>query len=402
MNLKMANETNEKTNIQVTEMNNITDETENKKTDAERIMDADDAAIDTAIKQFDRVNARVAVKPWNVAGKSDALVGPGTSAMTPGAMQMSATVKLHSRLSINLFRGRKGDPANNVRPIIGLARFARQAAMVWSAASLDDPFADQTFVDIEQAYEVAKTTITGKMESMKRLLDGLDDFEITLQASVQPVNLELNFFSPWGFRGATLLNQFDKLVRMALTARHLGIFTEGDWESIIHESQRAMRHMFVEVDSWVATGVKRIDMRTDSKLAKRAKQKYVELKKSYFMVDDAVMSGKYRATLSPVNRILETYLADTGKENHTLVMGTTRAGKSRHTSLVNAQESAVIEVDGTVEIAVDESEKKRIDATHTVMKANRAAKKPTFGFVIPTSGVKAASGAGRADVERGE
>src|SRR4051812_9711017 len=204
--------------------------------------DIDNAMSDLAVKQNDRVNARVAVKSWNIPGNADALVGPGTAGMTPGNMQMSAVVKLHSRLSINLFRGRKGEPATNTRPIIGLARFGRQVALVWSASGMDDPFADRCLMDIEIAYEQAIQTLNSKMKSMEQLL-ALDEFAITLQASEKTVDLELKFFSPWGFRGATLLKQFDKLVRMALTARHLGLFTEDDWKSVIHESQRVLRHM---------------------------------------------------------------------------------------------------------------------------------------------------------------
>ena len=289
-----------------TELNNESENPLNKTTDI------DNAMSDLAVKQNDRVNARIAVKSWNLPGKADALVGTGTAGMTPGNMQMSAVVKLHSRLSINLFRGRKGEPATNTRPIIGLARFGRQVALVWSASGMDDPFADQCLMDIEIAYEQAIQTLNSKMKSMEQLL-ALDEFAITLQASEKPVDLELKFFSPWGFRGATLLKQFDKLVRMALTARHLGLFTEDDWNPVIHESQRVLRHMFNEVDGWISTGVRRADIRTGNPLAVRAQTRYTELKKGYLVLDGEIISGKLRAKLSPPNRILENYWAETAK-----------------------------------------------------------------------------------------
>jgi integrating conjugative element protein (TIGR03761 family) len=324
-----------------------------EKLDTVKTDDADHPARGTVIKQRERVSARVAVKPWNVAGRSDALVGPGIAAMNPGAMQMSAKVNLHSRLSINLFRGRQGDLTKNIRPIIGLARFARQSAMVWSAAALDDPYADQTLVHIETAYELAKATIDSKKESLQRLLEGMEDFEITLQESMQPVTLELNFFSPWGFRGATLLSQFDQLVRMALTARHLGIFAEGDWESVVHESQRAIRHLFVAVDRWVPTGVKRADIRDDTLLAARAHEKYRELKKNVVALDEALLSGQGRALLSPANWILDAYVAEAANSKQKLLRTVTKS------------DDADVNKNGTV------------DAEHVI---NEAVKKPTFGF----------------------
>lgn len=258
----------------------------------------------------EKVAAKVAVRRANQPGLADPLVGPGTSNMSPGAMQMSALVKFHSTQSINLFRGRKGEPAKGVRPIIGLARFARQISLVWSAAAIDDPYADQVIINIEVAYEAAKISLDAKEKTMKDLLEGMEDFEVTMQASIEPVEITLQFFSPWGFRGAMLLKQFDKLVRMALTARHIGIFTESDWLFIVRDSARALRHMFNEVDGWVSTGVKREDIRTNNNVAKRAAARYVEIKKGHLVVEQEVINGRYRAKLSPVNRILEKYIGD--------------------------------------------------------------------------------------------
>jgi integrating conjugative element protein (TIGR03761 family) len=310
--------TDEKTNIvkntQVTEMSDVA-ESEVKTRDAKAITANADELHETAEDQKllvarNKVAARTAIKRANQPGLSDPLVGPGTSNMSPGAMQMSAVVKFHSTQSINLFRGRKGDPANGVRPIIGLARFARQVSLVWSAAAIDDPYADQVLLDIENAYDAAKATLESKEQAMKGLLEGMEDFEVTLQASIDPVEIKLQFYSPWGFRAAMLLKQFDKLVRMALTARHIGIFTESDWLSIVRESARALRHMFNEVDGWVSTGVKREDLRNNTAVAKRAQNRYLEVKKRILVVDQAVIDGSYRAKLSPVNRILEKYLGD--------------------------------------------------------------------------------------------
>lgn len=314
----MTNETDGKANIekniQVTEMNDVA-ESEVKARDARAITADADELHETVEDQKmlvarNKVAARTAIKRANQPGMADPLVGPGTANMSPGAMQMSAVVKFHSTQSINLFRGRKGDPAKGVRPIIGLARFARQVSLVWSAASIDDPYADQVLLDIENAYETAKAALESREKNMRDLLDGMEDFEVTLQASVDPVEITLQFYSPWGFRGAMLLKQFDKLVRMALTARHIGIFTESDWLSIVRDSARALRHMFNEVDGWVSTGVKREDIRNNTAVAKRAANRYSELKKGFLVVDQEVIDGLYRAKLSPVNRILEKYLSD--------------------------------------------------------------------------------------------
>jgi t-SNARE complex subunit (syntaxin) len=95
-----------------------------------------------------------------------------------------------------------------------------------------------------------------------------------------------------------------------LTARHVGLFVESDWKVIVRESARALRHMFNEVDAWVSTGVKREDLRNNTAVAQRALARYAEVKRNYVAIDQDVLQGVRRATLSPVNRILEKYLSD--------------------------------------------------------------------------------------------
>ena len=278
--------------------------------------DADNERIAMRAAQqhlFNAAKSSAKAGGWNEYGKSDSLVGPGTGGMAPGPMSMAAKMKLHSRLSINLFRGRQGDPKKNVRPIIGLARFARQVALVWTAATQDDPFADQTLINIEAAYETADKLINTRIKALADLIDEMEEFEVDMQASEKPVDLDLKFYSPWGFRGALLLKAFDKLVRMALTARHLGLFAGDDWQNVVHDSQRALRHMFVEVDSWVSTGVTRTDMDQDNRMVRRAQATYTELKNGYLVLDSEVMQGRLRAKLSPPNKLLAARLEKLAK-----------------------------------------------------------------------------------------
>ncbi len=274
-------------------------ETEQKKSEKQKKTAVDKASI---------FSPKKSKQTWNTYGKADPLAGPMTGGMSPGPMSMAANMQLHSRLSINLFRGRKGEPDKNIRPIIGLARFGRQVALVWSAAAEDDPFADQTLINIELAYDTANRLIKDRSEALAALVDGMDGFEVQYQESVEPVSLDLKFYSPWGFRGAVLLREFDVLVRRALTARHLGLFTNDDWQNVVHDSQRALRHMFAEVDSWVNTGVRRQDMDQNNRVAKRAQSVYTELKKGYLVLDSDVMQGFVRAKLAPPNKRLQERL----------------------------------------------------------------------------------------------
>lgn len=248
---------------------------------------------------------------WNQPEKSDLLNGPAALKELPGPMKMNATIKLHSRMAINLFRGRRADKAKELHSIIGAVRFARQVAMIWTASASDDPYADAALIAIEEAYTDATKTMVGKLEEVQGVLDGMTGFTLQRQESVDPVTVELNFVSPWGYRASKLVMEFDELVRLCLTAKHLGLFFDDDWRNVVHVSSRSIRNMFEQVGRWSLTGVKRHNLRNDDKTASEAKLIYAN-KTRVNHLDADVLSGVRRAKLSPRSLLLvahEEFLA---------------------------------------------------------------------------------------------
>lgn len=248
---------------------------------------------------------------WNRGDLSDE---PAQSRAVPRTMQMGAQLQLHSHLAINLFRGRRGDIEKGVRPIIGLARFARQVAQVWSAAELDDPYADQCLVDIESAHNDARVVFRERESGLSDLLNGLEGLTVGLQTSVQPAVIDLQFYCPWSYRAAILLLQFDRIVRLSLTANHVGFIGSHEWTAVVGDSGRLMRHMLAIPNRWVYTGVTRNDFWKNTKVAKRAIGIYSEIKENRLVMLDEVLNGDRRAAIAPKNRPLEKHRTATKDE----------------------------------------------------------------------------------------
>ena len=244
---------------------------------------------------------------WNQDGLSDPAAGRVPP--LPSQMKMGAKMELHSHLAINLFRGRRGDPDAKRRPIYGLARFARQIAMVWSAAEKDDPYADQCILDVEAKYHEAVSIFTEREKNLSDIIEGLDGLDIEIQTSVKPAGIDLQFFCPWAYKATVLLLQFDRMVRLGLTARHLGLMGDQDWDAVISDSARVLRNIFALPSRWISTGVTRDDCRKKTKVAKRALGMYAERKEGRLVLLDKVLSGEVRAKISPVSKELEKYLA---------------------------------------------------------------------------------------------
>ncbi len=231
------------------------------------------------------------------------------SVSLPPSMQMGATLKLHTHLAINLFRGRRGDRSKNIRQIVGMSLFARQAGLIWTAAKNDDPYADQCLIEIEEAHKRTKTLLDEREKALSELIEGLEGFEVDVQTCTEPLEIPLNFHSPWAYRSVLLLLQYDKIVRLGLTAHHVGFIGDAEWNDVITDSGRAMRNLFEEVNRWVFTNVTRDDIRKNTKVAKRAQGQYLEKKNNRLVIEDEVMEGTKRASIAPRNPDLEKYLS---------------------------------------------------------------------------------------------
>lgn len=228
----------------------------------------------------------------------------------PPSMQMGAKLKLHTHLAINLFRGRRADKSKNIRPIVGVSLFAGQARTIWFAARDDDPYADQCLLEIERAHAECKECLDRHEATLNELMGAMDGLEVSLQTCEEPLEIELNFSSPWSYRTVLLLLQYDRIVRLGLTTRHVGFIGDQEWDDVVSDSGRSLRNLMGQVDRWIMTGVTREDIRKNTAIAKRAQAMYATKKDRPLVLKDDVLEGTLRARLSPKNEILERYLAN--------------------------------------------------------------------------------------------
>ena len=220
----------------------------------------------------------------------------------PGALKMTSEVAMHTQLGVALFYGRKGNQQKRIAPIVGLARFAKKVAEVWRAAGEDDPYADYVLLCIEDTYKTASARLERMTKDVE--VSVKEDIEMIISTdfmeSKKPTVLKTEFACPWAWRGLKLLKAYDHLVRMALAGRHIGLYTNEDWQAIVYESARGIRHMFIQAEKWMFTGIGRENIVEDDDYAKQAYETYLSKnKRDCLSLDDDVINGKRRARLSP-------------------------------------------------------------------------------------------------------
>lgn len=226
---------------------------------------------------------------------ADPIVPPRQVANRPGPMRTQGEIVLHTRAAHRLFYGRRRDDKAKIQPIIGLVRFSTNMNGIFECAANDDPWADAVLLKIEDRFAAANNLVRENIDVLEQLLDGMEGLSICLNESVRPITLPVEFRTVYGFMGARLLGQYDKLVRLALVARHVGLVFADDWGKLVGAPGRKIREVFWLSSTYRYTGVTRNDVAANNEVARRAAAKYGELPQD-------VLQGLRRAKHAPVIR----------------------------------------------------------------------------------------------------
>lgn len=226
---------------------------------------------------------------------ADPIVPPRQVSNRPGPLRTQGEIVLHTRAAHRLFYGRRRDDKAKIKPIIGLVRFSTNVNGIFECAAHDDPWADAVLLKIEDRFAATNKLVKENIEVLDQLLDGMEGLNICCNESVKPVTLPVEFKTVYGFMGARLLGQYDKLVRLGLVARHVGLLFADDWGKLVGTPGRNIREVFWLSSTYRYTGVTRNDVAANNEVARRAAGKYGELPQD-------VLRGLRRAKHAPVIR----------------------------------------------------------------------------------------------------
>ena len=188
-----------------------------------------------------------------------------------------------------LVRGRnvQGKPL-----ITGLVGFADRIRLIWQAAEEDDPYADWWLVKIHEGLTVAEERIGLEMEAMRALLRSTRTFRIAPAEVKEPFRMALRFSTPYAYRLARALGEFDELSCRAFTARKIGLIDSDRCHESIRSTARRIRSVLNLPVLYRRLGLMRGEGLETSESFKRARDLMGALP-----VD--ILNGSRRAPLAP-------------------------------------------------------------------------------------------------------
>lgn len=210
----------------------------------------------------------------------------------PGALRGEVWLTIQTYQAQSLIRGRRA--ADDKPAIIGLIGFADRLKSIWQAVRFDDPYADWWLLKVEGSI----ADIRAQLRSLQQRMDAFvtesnSSLEFAVAQSSQPQRVSLQFASPYAFRAAQLLGEYDRLMCTGMTLHHLGIEIPTDLVEQVTGSGRWVRRVFAVPQGYHCLDIRRFDIRQGTSAAIKAKERMGEIPLD-------ILSGARLPSLRPV------------------------------------------------------------------------------------------------------
>ena len=217
--------------------------------------------------------------------------GKNHSDSTVGSLHGEVWLTVQSYQAQSLLRGRRaseGKPA-----IIGLVGFADRLKSLWQAVRQDDPYADWWLIKVEEGIGACRAQLRLLCEQVDNLLASYDCFDITVAQSRQPQRISLQFANPYAFRAAQMLAEYDRLICVFMTLRHLGVEIPQAFDEQFKGSGRWLRRVFALPQDYHFFDVDRCAILQGTQRAQKARERMGD-------VPDDILVGDRLPSLRPI------------------------------------------------------------------------------------------------------
>ncbi|MCY4129260.1 MAG: TIGR03761 family integrating conjugative element protein [Gammaproteobacteria bacterium] len=225
------------------------------------------------MSQVQRIAGNGAAKPQNFSG----------------TLHSELHLVLQTRHAQLLVRGRMVED----KPLIaGLLAFADRLRLIWQAAAEDDPFADWFLVRTHEAMSVAEARMDTEMKQLNLQLRSTRTFHIAPAEVKEPFRMALRFSTPYAYRAARMLGQFDELACHAFTAKRIGVINAEQCHDVVRACARRIRGVFGLPQRFRRLGITRDSAHDAQPMFQRAEE-------LMGVLPNDVLTGVRRAPLAP-------------------------------------------------------------------------------------------------------
>lgn len=185
-----------------------------------------------------------------------------------GVLRGGTVVTIQTRQAQMLVTGR--ERTDTQHRILGLMQFSKYLNQMADAARNDDPYADWFLLQAEEALEAASSGIASLRERLGKLLDSVPAMQVEVAQSTKPLRITLNFAASYAYWTTRVITDYDELVRMVLTARHVAYMDAAAERGVLNEASRMVRRVFESTARYRYTGITRAEVQQATEPARQA------------------------------------------------------------------------------------------------------------------------------------
>lgn len=213
----------------------------------------------------------------------------------PGAIRSKVTLMLHTKEALKIFMGRKEDKENGIHHIPGISVYAKLLRTIWGACLSGQPFAKYWIQKIEIKLAETEQDLKQFLESLKEH-ESKSIFNISKSLSVKPVEVELNFATPYTYKVVYCLVLVDEIAAKLITLRHLALIPTSEFNKGIRDARGAMNRLLNSIG-----GFKPLDITLNDVRERNAK--YIEGVEAMGELPDVIVKNKYVPEFSPTRQL---------------------------------------------------------------------------------------------------
>ena len=213
----------------------------------------------------------------------------------PGRLRGEVSLTLHTAYSQKLFLGFRPDKRS-----INLLQFGGRMAVIWDAAERDDPYADWYLLKLYDAILKLRQQLTHDIEKYQHKLNeesSIANLSFTPFVSQQPAVESLWFRTQYGYMGASLIADFDQLMRTVLTVNRVGILLDKPESVIRQEWVDKILALFRLPFNWKSFAITRSDVKSEHEQAQLAQEKMGKLPEPILLLQ---LRSPFSPSIKPV------------------------------------------------------------------------------------------------------
>lgn len=221
----------------------------------------------------------------------------------PGQVVTNKTLTLHTKEALKIFKGREANAEKSVRDIPGIPVYASFLKVIWGDCWNGNLYAKYWIQKLEKSLgEAEKHLISVKSQLDNKSASRLKQISLSNSEATHPVDVEINFASPYTYKIIYLLIQLDEIVAQMINLRHIAIINPVEFEASKREAVSSIQKVLNGLRGYSRQGITLEDIEAKNAKALEAISAMGELPQD-------ILDGSYHPEQLPrMSKALDPFL----------------------------------------------------------------------------------------------